>query len=144
MYRLLPAFAGGLISSELWHTPVDARNSCAGSTQSPLASLEWFSALRIETSLQRLWCSIMRLLASNRVRGEVWRTREASRLRWQLPTHATRALPYARPAPLIQVSFLLLRFGGWCPPGGTPNVAKALSIVSSLNPASCNMVLPVL
>ena len=29
-----------------------------------------FSALGLETSLQWLWCSIMRLLASNRVRGE--------------------------------------------------------------------------
>ena len=29
-----------------------------------------FSASGLETGLQRLWCSIMRLLASNRVRGE--------------------------------------------------------------------------
>ena len=47
----------------------------------------------------------------------------------------TRASPYARPVFLVQACFLLLRFGGWCPPGGTPNVAKALSMVSSLNPA---------
>ena len=31
-----------------------------------------FSASGLETGLQRLWCSIMRLLASNRVRGEFW------------------------------------------------------------------------
>ena len=87
---------------------------------------------------QRLWCSIMRLLASNRVRGEFGRVREASLLWWQLRTHATRSSPYARPALLVQVCFLLLRFGGWCPPGGTPNVDKALSMMSSLNPISCN------
>ena len=95
-------------------------------------------ALGPETGLQRLWCSIMRLLASNRVRGEFGRVREASRVWRQLRTHATRSSPYARPALLVQVCFLLLRFGGWCPPGGTPNVDKALSMMSSLNPISCN------
>ena len=38
----------------------------------------------------RLWCSIMRLLASNRVRGEFWRTREASRL-WRRHLTALRS-----------------------------------------------------
>ena len=87
---------------------------------------------------QRLWCSIMRLLAGNRVRGEFGRVREASRVWRQLRTHATRAVPYARRATLTQACFLLLRLGGWCPPGGTPNVDKALLMVSSLNPACCN------
>ena len=40
---------------------------------------------------QRLWRCVMRLLANNRVRGEFGRTREPSRLRRQLPTHATRS-----------------------------------------------------
>ena len=31
-----------------------------------------FCASGPETGLQRLWCSIMWLLASNRVRGEFW------------------------------------------------------------------------
>ena len=30
---------------------------------------------------------------------------------------------------LIQVSFLLLRFGEWCPPGFMPSVDKALSML---------------
>ena len=89
-------------------------------------------------AVQRLWCSIMRLLASNRVRGDFGRVREVSRLWRHLPTHATRGAPYARPALLVQVCFLLLRFGGWCPPGGTPNVDKALSILSLVNPTCCN------
>ena len=89
-------------------------------------------------AVQRLWCSIVRLLASNRVRGEFGRVREASRLWRHLRTHATRVVPCTRPALLVQASFLLLRFGGWCPPGGTPNVDKALSILSLLNPAFSN------
>ena len=38
----------------------------------------------------------------------------------------------------IGVAKFPLRLGGWCPPGGTPNVDKALLMVSSLNPACCN------
>ena len=104
----------------------------------PLSESWVFSASGPETSVQWLWCSIMRLLASNRVRGEFGRVREASRVWRQLRTHATRAVPYARRATLTQACFLLLRLGGWCPPGGTPNVDKALLMVSSLNPACCN------
>ena len=55
-----------------------------------------------------------------------------------LQTHPTRGAPYARPATLIQASFLLLRLGGWCPPGGTPNVDKALSMFWVANPICCN------
>ena len=29
-----------------------------------------------------------------------------------------------------------IRLGGWCPPGGTPRVAIAALILSSLNPSS--------
>ena len=115
-----------------------ARILALGTRWGPGRVLGGFFALRIETSLQRLWCSIMRLLASNRVRGEFGRVREASRVWRQLRTHATRSSPYARPALLVQVCFLLLRFGGWCPPGGTPNVDKAISILSLVNPICCN------
>ena len=53
-----------------------------------------FCALWLETSLHRLWRSIMRLLASNRVRGEFGRTREVS-LSWRrLSIHATRSTAY--------------------------------------------------
>ena len=48
------------------------------------------------------------------------------------------AWPYARPATLIQASFLLLRLGGWCPPGGTPSVDKALWMFLVVNPICCN------
>ena len=67
----------------------------------------------LETSAQGLWRSIMRLLADNGVRGEFGRTREMSPLlRRHLQTHATRALPYARPAPLIQASFCYFVWAG--------------------------------
>ena len=115
-----------------------ARILALGARRGALRVRKAFSASGLETGLQRLWCSIMRLLASNRVRGEFGRVREASRVWRHLRTHATRSSPYARPATLIQVSFLLLRLGGWCPPGGTPNVDKALSMMSSLNPAFSN------
>ena len=64
MYCLLPAFAGGLISSELWHTPVDAPNPCAGG-HSEAFSESWVAlcASGLETGLQRLSRSGTRLLA---------------------------------------------------------------------------------
>ena len=60
---------------------------------------------------QRLWCSIMRLLASNRVRGEFGRTGAMSLLlRRHLQAHATRASHHTRPVPLIQACFFATSF----------------------------------
>ena len=117
----------------------NAPNACAGATQSPLAGSYWFSPWAWKRATQRLWPTIMWLLADNGVRGEFGRTREPiPLLRCHLQTHATRGSHHTQPSPLIQASFLLLRLGGWCPPGGTPNVDKAFSILSLVNPICCN------
>ena len=46
-------------------------DSYAGATESPLASPRWFFTLGLKPSLQRLWRSIMLLLANNRLCGEL-------------------------------------------------------------------------
>ena len=46
-----------------WQTSREDIDSCAGATQSLLASPWWFCAFGLGTSLQRLWCSFMRWLA---------------------------------------------------------------------------------
>ena len=120
-------------------TPVECRKSLRWGHAEALSESLRHSLLRLETSLVRLWYSIMRLLADNGVHGEFGRTREPiPLLRCHLQTHATRGSHHTQPSPLIQASFLLLRLGGWCPPGGTPSVAKAISILSLANPICCN------
>ena len=73
-----------------WQTSRGCPDCCAGAMESPLASPRWFFTLGLKPSLQWLWRRGTRLLASNRVRGEFGRVREASRLWRQLRTHATR------------------------------------------------------
>ena len=66
----------------------NAPNPCAGATEGPLASPEGVSALRIETSLQRLWRSGTWLLAGWGCWQEWMATRGShnSRLLWYVAT----------------------------------------------------------
>ena len=106
-------------------------------TERRLASPEGFLPQGWKRASVLLWCSIMRSWPATVYVGSSGELVSRAGRGGSCQHTSTRASPYARSATLIQASFLLLRFGGWCPLGGTPNVAKALSMVSSLNPASC-------
>ena len=66
----IPFGYGGRFSVSLlrplgrWQTLVKCPNSCAGGTQSLLVSLGGSLPVGWKVAVQRLWCSIMRLLAS--------------------------------------------------------------------------------
>ena len=71
------------------------------------------------------WRSIMRLLASNRVLGEFWRTREVSLLLLGYPPHCGRARGPAVGVANERVLLLTFRGDGSCREGNAAKLCRA-------------------